>query len=267
VTDAAAVEAALAGVEVTHIFDNYAKSPADAAAYVALAKKTDAFYAFVSSAGMYTTNGILKETHAVKVTGQREVELSLEAELPGKWCAFRPQYIYGPYTNKREYLDWFLNRVVRDIPMAVPGDAQQPVSITHCADVAALMSCVVGNEAKAAGEVFNVGTSRMCSYDDVCLAAAAAFGKPSPIVASLTVGTKSSFPFRPNAEGFAVRTRKAQDVLGWAGAKHDVLEDLKTWYKDDFLALKLDEGDLDTSLDKLEECANLKQDFAKSVPK
>jgi len=261
VTDAGAVSSALDGVSVTHVFDNYAKSPEDAAAYVSLAKANDAFYAFVSSAGMYTTKGILKETDAVKQTGQRDVECSLETELPNKWCAFRPQYIYGPATNKRDYLDWFLNRAARDIPMGVPGDAQQPVSITHVDDVAGMLACVVGNEAKAGGEIFNCGTSTMCAYDDVCIAAAEAFGKSKPVIASLKPDTKSSFPFRPNAEGFAVRTRKAKQVLGWGGAKNDVLADLKSWYKDDFLALGLEKGELDTSKDKLEEAANMVQDF------
>ena len=78
---------------------------------------------------MYAAKGMLKEEKKVKdpPTGQREVEMALEKELPGRWTAFRPQYIYGPYTNKRDYLDWFLNRAARDLPMPVPADAQQPV--------------------------------------------------------------------------------------------------------------------------------------------
>ena len=51
--------------------------------------------------------GMLKETKAIKAppTGQREVELTLEAELPGKWCAFRPQYIYGPRGRRADVSD------------------------------------------------------------------------------------------------------------------------------------------------------------------
>lgn len=260
--DEQSVKVALAGKPpLTHVFDNWAKSERDCMPYLMAAMDTPEFelYTFISSAGMYTSKGILKETDPVKSppTEQREVEMLLGRALKGKWCAFRPQYIYGPYTNKREYLDWFLARAARGLPMAVPGDAQQPVSLTHCADVADLLSSVVGNEQKAAGEVFNCGTSTMCSYDDVCLAAAAALGKPAPTVAALPVGTKSSFPFRPNAEGFAVRVRKAKDVLGWAGAQRDVLADLRGFYKDDFLALGLDAGDLDTSNDQLDLCENL----------
>lgn len=259
VKDATAVMQALAGMPpVTHVFDNYAKSPADAANYMSLAKTTPGFlcYVFVSSAGMYTSKGLLKETDPVKESGQRLVEIALDQEVQN-WCSFRPQYIYGPATNKRDYLDWFLHRAARDLPMAVPGDAQQPVSITHCEDVAELLSCVVGNEDKAKGQVFNCGTDKMCSYDDVCQAAAKALGKPPPIVGSLPPGTKSSFPFRPNAEGFAVRVKKAKDLLGWKGATHNVLQDLGGFYKLDFLRFGLDQGDIDTSDDMLHLAANL----------
>jgi nucleoside-diphosphate-sugar epimerase len=42
----------------------------------------------------------------VKETGQRAVEELLAAKgLP--WTSFRPQYIYGPKTNKRDYVDWY----------------------------------------------------------------------------------------------------------------------------------------------------------------
>eukprot|EP00629_Pelagomonadales_sp_RCC1024_P015608 CAMPEP_0119260470 /NCGR_PEP_ID=MMETSP1329-20130426/839_1 /TAXON_ID=114041 /ORGANISM="Genus nov. species nov., Strain RCC1024" /LENGTH=364 /DNA_ID=CAMNT_0007259893 /DNA_START=82 /DNA_END=1176 /DNA_ORIENTATION=- len=260
--DAAAVEAACGGA--SHIFDNNSKKPEDAAPAMAAAKAAGSFYAFVSSAGMYTAKGLLKEEKAVKdpPTGQREVEMALEAELPGKWCAFRPQYIYGPYTNKRDYLDWFLNRAARGLPMAVPADAQQPASVTHCEDVAALLASVVGKEEAAGGEIFNCGTNKMCSYDDLCIAAAKAVGKEALVVA-LPPDTKSSFPFRPNAEGFAVRVRKAMDVLEWPGAKHNVLDDISAdgFYTKDFLALGNDKGELDTSKDMLDLCENMVQDY------
>ena len=261
--DAAAVEAAC-GDAATHVFDNNSKKPADAAPIIAAAKKSDASYSFVSSAGMYTAKGMLKETKKVKdpPTGQREVEMQLETELGTRWAAFRPQYIYGPYTNKRDYLDWFLNRASRNLAMAVPADAQQPVSVTHCEDVASLISSVVGKETEAGGEIFNCGANKLCSYDDVCIAAGKAFGQEA-LVTALPPDTKTSFPFRPNAEGFAVSARKVMTTLGWAGAKHNVLEDIAKdgFYTRDFLALGLEKGDLDTSKDGLELCQNLEQDY------
>jgi nucleoside-diphosphate-sugar epimerase len=96
----AAVSAALAGKPpLTHVFENNAKTPADCAPALdaALASPEFKLFAFVSSAGMYTAKGELREGDPIKdpPTGQREVEMTLAEKLPGKWCAFRPQYIYG----------------------------------------------------------------------------------------------------------------------------------------------------------------------------
>lgn len=69
--------------------------------------------------------------------------------------AFRPQYIYGPLTNKRDYLDWFFDRVVHGlelIPLPLHGD--QLVTLTHAEDVASMLASVVGNE----GAVNQVGS-------------------------------------------------------------------------------------------------------------
>lgn len=59
----------------------------------------------------------------------------------------RPQYIYGPLTNKRDYLDWFFDRIVHGlefVPLPLHGD--QLVALTHAEDVAAMLASVVGNE-------------------------------------------------------------------------------------------------------------------------
>ena len=127
--------------------------------------------------------------------------------------------------------------------MPVPADAQQPVSVTHCEDVASLIGSVVGKESEAGGEIFNCGTNKMCSYDDVCIAAAQALGKEA-LVTALPPDTKSSFPFRPNAEGFAVRVRKVMSTWLGGGAKHNVLEDIAAdgFYTKDFLALGSGQG-------------------------
>eukprot|EP00930_Biecheleria_cincta_P032739 TRINITY_DN226_c0_g1_i1.p1 TRINITY_DN226_c0_g1~~TRINITY_DN226_c0_g1_i1.p1 ORF type:complete len:720 (+),score=158.02 TRINITY_DN226_c0_g1_i1:134-2293(+) len=250
---AAAMAALRNGPPVTHIFDNHSKKPEDIEPLLTLAKASPDFklYSFVSSAGMYTAKGELRESFAVKdpPTGQRLVELKLSQELPGKWASFRPQYIYGPYTNKRGYLDWFLARAARGLPMPVPGDASQPVNLAHCEDVAALLSGVVGREAAAGGEVFNCGTESQVSYKQLCYAAGNAAGKPAKIV-SLPTGTKTSFPFRPNAEGFYVNVDKAKTLLGFS-ASHHVLTDIAAtgFYAKDFHDLGLAHGDLDTTKD------------------
>ncbi len=45
-------------------------------------------------------------------------ELIANEGLP--WTSFRPQYIYGPKTNKRDYLDYFFDRIVREKPVPIP---------------------------------------------------------------------------------------------------------------------------------------------------
>ena len=86
-SDASAVEAAC-GDKATHVFDNNSKKPGDAAPIISAAKKSDAFYSFVSSAGMYAAKGMLKEEKKVKdpPTGQREVEICVEInQCVGCW--------------------------------------------------------------------------------------------------------------------------------------------------------------------------------------
>lgn len=322
-TDSAAVSSALAGkAPLTHVFENYAKEPSDCepALAAALASPEFKLFTFISSAGMYTGKGELLEDGKVKdpPTGQREVELALADKLPGKWCAFRPQYIYGtcsrgmasahadvsfclsplwvrsvqssldrwgvqaeqsecakcpppphppgspnagpsppaaapagPLTNKRDYLDWFLARASRGLPQPIPGDGSQLASLTHCEDVAALLASVAGQEAKAAGQVFNCAAPATLTYSQVAELAAAASGKPANIQ-HLPAGTKTSFPFRPNQEGFYVNVKKAQSALGWQ-PKHDVAKDLAKdgFYAKSFFELGLDKGELDTSKDGL----------------
>ncbi|KAG8459261.1 hypothetical protein KFE25_014106 [Diacronema lutheri] len=254
--DGAAVSAALAGKPpLTHVFENYAKEPADCAPALAAALASPDFklFTFVSSAGMYKAKGELFEDGPVKEppTGQREVELALADKLAGKWCAFRPQYIYGPLTNKRDYLDWFLARASRGLPQPLPGDGSQPASLTHCADVAALLASVAGQEAKAAGQIFNCAAPATLTYRQVAELAAAASGKPANIQ-YLPAGSKTSFPFRPNSEGFYVNVEKAQSVLGWKPT-HGIAADLAQggFYAQGFFALGLDKGELDTSEDGL----------------
>ena len=119
-----------------YVFDNWAKDADSAKPAVKLAKAWDVSnYVFVSSAGMYKgASQPMKESDEVKATGQRAVEELLAAEgLP--WTSFRPQYIYGPKTNKRDYIDWFFDRVVREA-LPIPNGGDQLVSLTNSVDVA-----------------------------------------------------------------------------------------------------------------------------------
>ena len=39
-----------------------------------------------------------------------------------KWTSLRPQYIYGGNTNKRSNVDYFVDRIMRDRVVPMPGN-------------------------------------------------------------------------------------------------------------------------------------------------
>jgi len=248
--DAEALKSALAGKSFTHVFDNFAKDVATVSTVAGMAKDWKVKnYAYVSSAGMYEASvpQPMTEDMAVKATGQRAVEQFLESEgLP--YTAFRPQYIYGPKTNKRDYVDWFFHRVTRGRPCPLPGDGSQLASVSHVEDVAGMISAVVGKEAQAAGQVFNCGTESFVSYQQICDLVGNTVGK-----AAKTQGydpkefdlPKGAFPFRNTP--FYVSPAKAVEVLGWRST-HTLAGDLP-WYYESYKAAGQDTADIDFATD------------------
>ena len=105
-----------------------------------------------------------------------------------------------------------------------------------------------GKESIAGNNCFNCGTDKLVTYEAICEAAGDAVGRNVDVQTG-PIGEKSSFPFRPTVDGFANEVEKLKWALKWEDPKHDVLEDLKTWYKDAFVELGLDQGELDTSKD------------------
>jgi len=216
---------------------------------VALAKQWEVSnYVFVSSAGMYKgASQPMKERDEVKATGQRAVEELLEAEgLP--FTVFRPQYIYGPKTNKRDYIDWFFHRVTRGLPLPIPNNGDQIVSLTNAVDVAALLASALGNPA-AIGEVFNCGTDAEVTYAELCDLVMAQVGTQVAVEAYDPADfdlEKGAFPFRNTA--FYVSVDKAKDKLGFK-PKCSLKEDL-SWYYEQYLAAGLDKKDMDFVADE-----------------
>ena len=71
------------------------------------------------------------------------VELAVQsANLP--FTFIRPQYIYGPKSSKR-YLDFFIGRAARKLPIPLPLSGQQLVSLSHIEDVCSLIGAAVGH--------------------------------------------------------------------------------------------------------------------------
>ncbi|CAM9163795.1 unnamed protein product [Ectocarpus fasciculatus] len=223
------------GESFDYVFDNYAK---DVDTCKDLADCSKAWgvknFAYVSSGGMYKDSDEVPFTESsdVKESGQRQVEKYV-ADLGLPWTSFRPQYIYGPLTNKRDYLDWFFDRVVHGlefIPLPLHGD--QLVALTHAEDVASMLASVVGNE-RAVNQVFNCASDRYITYNGLFREV----GKVAkPTVSKMAYYyeprdydlKKGWFPFRNNH--FVVNSEKAKRLLGWS-PKHTITDDLTEYFE------------------------------------
>mmetsp|Transcript_56793 Transcript_56793/g.139393 ORF Transcript_56793/g.139393 Transcript_56793/m.139393 type:complete len:371 (-) Transcript_56793:50-1162(-) len=238
-SDVEEVKKTVANRKYTHVFDNFAKDESSLSLGQLAANWGVKSFVYVSSAGMYKSDVAqpMTEDGATKETGQRAVEKYLDL-LGLPWTSFRPQYIYGPKTNKRDYLDWFVDRIVRDRTCPLPGDGNQRASVTNVEDVASMMVSVVGKEEAAARQIFNCGTDSYVTYREICELVAKTAGKTAKISTYNPKDfdlPKGAFPFRN--EEFAVSPDKAKSILGWS-RKHNLAEDLD-WYIKDYINLGL----------------------------
>lgn len=224
-----------------YIWDNASKGPVGIGlALCELAQQWQTgLYTYVSSAGMYQPSdpnspAPMAETTPIKQSaGQAQFEQYSSGKLSLPLVSFRPQYIYGPKANKFDYLDWFFDRLVRGLPLPIPGDGTQRVSLTHAADVAAILVSPLHDEGAAKNQIyFNCGTDQLHTYNDVAYMCAAAAGIPADQVNIVHYDAelfgKANFPFRPN--NFYVAPELAKDKLRWPGPRHNLAEDLIEWY-------------------------------------
>lgn len=82
---------------------------------------------------------------------QQDASLIILIILGTPFTFLRPQYIYGPNANKR-YLDFFIGRAARKLPIPLPLHGEQLVCLTHVEDVASLIATTLG-EPKAMKQV------------------------------------------------------------------------------------------------------------------
>ncbi|MEW6524767.1 MAG: NAD-dependent epimerase/dehydratase family protein [Bacillota bacterium] len=76
----------------------------------------------------------------------------------------RPGYVYGPHNSiYREAL--FFDRLVRDLPVLVPGDGSYLVQFGHVDDLARLL-VLCAEHPEAPGKAFNFAGSRACTAND-----------------------------------------------------------------------------------------------------
>lgn len=139
---------------------------------------------------------------------------------------------------KSDYVDWYFDRLARDLPLPIPGDGTQKVSLTNAEDVASLLASPLNDEAAAIEQrFFNCGTDQLCSYDEVAYMCAEAAGISKDDVKiehyDADLFGKAYFPFRMT--DFYVSPDMAKSKLGWKGASHDLKGDLP-WYYEGYLA-------------------------------
>jgi len=217
------------------VFDNISKSKDSCKTAADAAKSWGVSnYVYVSSAGMYKPGNTFPMTENLPVkdsAGQKEVEDYLnQIGLP--WSSFRPQYIYGPLTNKRDYLDYFFDRITRGRPIPVAGTGQQLVTLTHAGDVASMMASVLEAGDKAHRQVFNCATDQLITVDTLIDLCANIAGVPAPPIVhynpkKVTLD-KKAFPFRDSH--FFVAPEKAKTVLGWKCA-YDLENELRGYFQ------------------------------------
>jgi len=216
-----------------YIVDNWSKKAEDAELVIETAKKASAKQVvFISSAGMYNVKNVspIVETDPVKENDARKIELAYMASKLS-YTFLRPQYIYGEKSNKR-YLDYFIGRAYRNLPIPLPLSGEQLVCLTHTEDVATLISAALGHS-KANNEIFNCGTDRYVSYKGLSQMAYKALGSDST-PKHLYYEPKDfdhwdgkgvqEFPFR--RETFITTPSKAKLMLSWA-PKHSIADDMK----------------------------------------
>jgi len=235
------------GQSYAYVWDNASKKPEGAAKAIAdcaasWSDGTVKLYTYVSSAGMYqpddtTVFPMDESTTPTKASaGQAKFDQYCQDKgLP--LVSFRPQYIYGPKASKHDYIDWFFDRIVRDLPLPIPGDGTQKVSLTNSQDVAAVLASPLNDiDAATKTTFFNCGTDNLVTYNDLAKACAEAAGKSDTLNIQYydsDVYGKATFPFRMT--DFYVAPDLVKAKLGWKGATGTLEDDLK-WYFEGYQA-------------------------------
>jgi len=223
-----------------YVWDNASKKPQGAGKAICDAAKAywnTKLFTYVSSAGMYQptpdTTFPMAETTPIKESAGQALFDNYAVELGLPLVSIRPQYIYGPKANKYDYIDWYFDRLVRNLPLLIPGDGTQKVSLTNSEDVASLLASVLNDEEAAIQQrYFNCGTDDLVSYDEVGLLCADAAGIDRTNVKvehyDADAYGKGKFPFRPS--NFYVAPDMAKEKLGWVGPSHSLKGDLASYY-------------------------------------
>ena len=230
------------GKRFDYVWDNASKDATGAGKAMCDCAKSwnTKLFTYVSSAGIYKPKGVfpMPESTPVKDSSGQYLFEQYAVNMGLPLVSFRPQYIYGKKANKFDYLDWYFDRLVRELPLPIPAPGNQKVSLTNSEDVASLFASVLDNEEAAVQQrVFNCGTDELISYDDVAFLCAEAAGIPKEKVMIEHYDHekfgKTDYPFRMT--DFYVSPDMAKSKLGWNGPANKLKDDLK-WYYENYVS-------------------------------
>lgn len=240
------------------IYDNNAKSLADIEPAITAASggNTELFY--VSSAGAYAYDANVAPHMVGDAAKGPTIEVEDAIRAAGVSSVnFRPIYMIGPHTSKREYVDFFFDRLSRDRPIPLPGCGEEITSITDVRDIAALLAGALNKGLK--DETINAVNVRGVTFDAMVKMCAEVCGKEAKIVrydVKEVEGkvdgfkAKKAFPFRPRH--FFADTWEGQEKIGWkanvSGSAEGLAASIKACYEE-YLQLGLDKASVDFALD------------------
>lgn len=251
------VSDASVGTGYDAVYDNNAKSLDDIAPVIK-AGQAGAEVFYVSSAGAYAYNPNL----APHLVGDAAKGPTIDVENAIRDSGvssvnFRPTYIIGEGSSKREYTDYFFDRIVRGRPVLLPGTGSELTALTDVRDIASMLAAAVGKGMK--NETLNLVNTRCISFDGIVKMCAKVCGKEATTVyydpeamKDKVEGfqVKKQFPFRPRH--FFADPGESVAKLSWqpefSGTPAGLEATLKLCY-DEYVSLGLDKGDVNFSLD------------------
>ena len=176
------LEAAKLAVEPDYVFDMVAYHPEDVAVATEVFADVDG-YVYVSSGASYAGEEIpkregvteLRECTPEQATddsgetyGNRKAEgdriVASAAEEGVAACAVRPCIVYGPH-DYTERLDYWIERVLTQDRVVVPGDGDNVWHRAYVEDVASALRVVA--ESGEPGEAYNVGDRRLVTIREM----------------------------------------------------------------------------------------------------
>jgi len=146
-------------------------------------------FVFASSIAVYGSSPMLPMTEATLPAPEDpygiakyavERELAASRDMFGlDYVIFRPHNVYGPRQNigdrYRNVVGIFMNQILQGRPMTIFGDGTQTRAFSYIDDVAPVMAAAIETPA-CWNDVFNVGTDRPCTLNELSARVAAAMG-------------------------------------------------------------------------------------------